>query len=332
MGVLRPAARFDEWLPIRAFWRDGGGWVDWCHFGKRRLTEPFFRDSVIGALRVPFNQAFRRESPIEALAEWRAASPGLAPTAFILHASRCGSTLASQMLAALPGHIMVSEPPMLDAVLHAHGHLHGLPREVQVEWVRGMVSALGQPRNGESALVIKLDAWNVFDLDVLREAFPATPWIYLYRDPLEIAMSQLRERASYLVPGMVGPVLQLIPLAEALAMPTEEYIARVLGAILEAGHARCADSGGILVHYNELPDILHDRLLDVFAIPDTEQARLQMNAVTRWNAKSPTLEFEADSARKQREASLALRDAVSRFAARAYGALEAARATQRSTP
>ena len=45
------------------------------------------------------------------LLDQAAAEPGIDPTGFIFHLARCGSTLVSQMLAALPEHIVLSEAP-----------------------------------------------------------------------------------------------------------------------------------------------------------------------------------------------------------------------------
>ncbi len=46
------------------------------------------------------------------------------------------------------------------------------------------MSAYGQRRRGvEQRLVVKLDAWNIGELALLRECFPDTPWLFLYRDP-----------------------------------------------------------------------------------------------------------------------------------------------------
>ena len=93
--------KLQGWLPIRAWLRDGEWRIDWCWFGEQRLTQPFFRDEVDLALRLPFNQAFRRDTSLATLLDWRVASPGIKPTAFIFHASRCGSTWLAQMLARL---------------------------------------------------------------------------------------------------------------------------------------------------------------------------------------------------------------------------------------
>lgn len=330
MGPVSAAARFDGWVPIRVFWRDGAAAVDWCHFGDTALTEPFFRDSVALALRQPFNQAFRRETPIDALSAWRAASPGLQPTAFVYHASRCGSTLVAQMLAALGTHIVVSEPPMLDALLRARYLDPVLDEATQVEWLRGLVSALGQPRRGETGYVIKLDAWSVFELPLLRTAFPEVPWIYLYRDPLEIAVSQVRERGSYMIPGVLGPALTIFEPAEALQMPAELFIARVLGKMLEAGREGCETAGGHALHYAELPHAVWTSCREMLGVPGDAATREKLQAAARWNAKNPQLEFEADVQRKQREAKPELREVVEQWAAPAYRALEATRMANRS--
>jgi gluconate kinase len=326
------ATRFDGWLPIRVFWRDGKGWVDWCHFGERRLQEPFFRDSVAAALREPFNQAFRRETPIDALREWRERSPGVEPTVFLQHASRCGSTLVSQMLAPLDSHIVMSEPPMMDALLRARYMVAPLDEDIQVEWLRGLISALAQPRNGESRFVVKLDAWSIFELRLMRKAFPETPWVYLYRDPLEIAVSQMQQRGAYMIPGMLGPALELFDVNDVLEMPGEEFIARVLGKILEAGHAGCATEGGIALHYDELPHAMWTSCRHLFGIRDDAASRDALQGAAHWDAKNPQFAFSADSERKQREASPALRELIDRWAAPAYRELERFRTASRARP
>ena len=326
---MRPAARFDGWLPIRVFWRGGQARVDWCHFGAARLTEPFFRDSVAIALRQPFNQVFRRDTPIEALAEWRAESPGIEPTAFLHHASRCGSTLLARMLAGLPSHVVVSEPPMVDAVLAARRMVPGVTEEMQVEWLRGLVSALAQARAGESHFVVKLDAWSILDLDLVRRAFPRTPWIYLYRDPLEIAVSQLRQRGAFMIPGVIGPAVQLFGLRESVEMPSEEFIARVLGRMMDAGAAGCEEAAGLALHYEELPQAAWTLMRDVLGVAEGDAAREALQRAAQWDAKSPQIRFAGDTERKRREASPELRAQVERWAASAYAALERIRAAQR---
>lgn len=303
----------EGWLPIRV-WQEGGQWqVDWCWFGNTRLHQPFFRDAVEDALRLPFNQAFRRKTALSTLSDWQACSPGLAPSAFVYHASRCGSTLISQMLAQLDNHIVISEPPPLDALLRSD-----LPAVERRSAIKGLLSAYGQCRLGvEQRLVIKLDAWNIGELPLLRECFPETPWLFLYRDPLEIAVSHLRRPGMHMVAGMIGPSV----LDEEFPFSSrEDYITRRLGRLLASGLAQCQAFGGLAVNYSELPQAMTGRLATFFAL-EIEQRR-QVFAAVGQHAKQPSQVFVEDSDGKRREATMLLRERVERWAREPYEALE----------
>jgi hypothetical protein len=314
----------DGWIPIRVYAGAAGYRVDWCYFGPRRLTEPFFRDSVEIALQEPFNLAFRQDTTIDSLLNWAHMQPGIQPTAFIYHTSRCGSTLLSRMLMALESHVVVSEPPLLDAVLRAHYSLPTLPADVQVAWVRATLSALAQRRIGtESRFVVKLDAWNITELPLMRSAFPDVPWIFLYRDPLEVAVSQLKMPGAHMVPGVLGPSLASISADEAIAMPRAEFIARILGRIFESGHEGCLTFGGRPVHYRELPDALWTSLAGDFGVATDVVTIEALHDAARLDAKNPHFEFVSDTEQKHRASSEELRRAVDRWAAPAYAALEA---------
>lgn len=324
---------FDGWIPIRIYAGPSGHRVDWCYFGERRLTESFFRESVAAALQDPFNLAFRQDTPIDALLEWAEQQPGIEPTAFIYHATRCGSTLLARMLMALPTHVIVSEPPMLDSVLRAHYFLPTFDSDIQTRWVRATISALAQRRDGsESRFVVKLDAWNITECALMRRAFPDVPWIFLYRDPIEIAVSQTKMAGALMVPGMVGPSLALIPAAEAATMRRAEFMARIIGRILDAGHAECLAGGGRAVHYSELPDALWTSLAEVFKVATDDSTIATLRDAARPDAKNPHFEFVADTDSKQRAADAELRDAITHFATPAFRALEELRMARLESP
>jgi hypothetical protein len=312
------------WLPIRAWRRDGEWRVDWCWFGEQQLTRPFFRDDVDLALRLPFNQAFRRETPLAALLDWQAASQGLAPGALIFHASRCGSTLLAQLLASSERNIVLSEPPPLDNLLRAH-FLDPDAAVQQPGWVRALLSAYGQRRRGsEERLLIKLDAWNVFEAPLLSGLYPDTPRIFLYRDPLEIVVSQLRQPGLHSVPGLLGPSALDFSEDEARAMSPLEFASRSIGRILEQGLKLCRRHGGVPVNYSELPDALWGRLAPLFDVGEADVPRLRELAA--FDAKQPAMWFSADSQRKREAADDRVREAVDRWARAPYESLEALRA------
>lgn len=312
------------WLPIRAWLRDGEWRIDWCWFGEQRLTQPFFRDEVDLALRLPFNQAFRRDTSLATLLDWRVASPGIKPTAFIFHASRCGSTWLAQMLARLDSHIVLSEPPPLDQLLRAH---YGSPLRgaEQCEAVDAMLSALGQHRDGRaSRLVVKLDAWNIHELPLLRRCFPDTPWLFIYRDPLEIAASHLQQPGMHMVPGLIGE--SPLNLADEALTPREAFIACRLGRLFQAAAEQHRQHGGLLLNYSELPQALGGSLRAMFGL-DAVQVGVALQGSGQ-NAKRPEQAFVADIQHKRDGASASLREAVSRWAEAPYQVLETLRLRQ----
>src|SRR6185369_5327085 len=131
---------------------------------------------------------------------------GIAPQGFIFHMSRCGSTLVSRMLGSLPRSIVLSEAGPIDSVLRAGFRAPSLAEAEHVSWLRGMVSALGQRRApDDNRLFIKFDSWSIVYLGLIERAFPEVPWLFVYRDPVEVMVSQMLRRGAHFVPGVIEP-------------------------------------------------------------------------------------------------------------------------------
>src|SRR6185437_13521248 len=90
-GTAWPGA---DWLPVQVVDLGGQVFVDWLYFGARPLREPF-------------NRAFRYRLALADFLAGAAAAQSLKPSGLIFHMSRCGSTLAAQMLAAREDTIVV---------------------------------------------------------------------------------------------------------------------------------------------------------------------------------------------------------------------------------
>jgi hypothetical protein len=299
--------------------------VDWCYLGKERFTAPFFYQAIEDSLRDPFNLLFRYQPSIEKLGEWSKIRPGLKPTGFIFHMSRCGSTLVSQMLAALPDNIVISEAAPLDSVLRAHFRNPQLTEEERIDWLRWMISALGQRRTGdEKHYFIKFDAWNTLALPLIRRAYPDVPWLFLYRDPVEVLVSQLGQRGAHMIPGVIDPVLFGMDLKTATEISPEGYCAKVLAHICEAALEH-RENGGRLINYAELPEALWASGATFFGHGLTDSEVEAMQSVTKFHAKNPATVFEHDSARKRTKATEPVLRAVSEWLAPTYERLEAAR-------
>ncbi len=292
------------WLPEAVVATTAGPAVDWVHFGGARLTEPFFADSLRRARRRPFNRLVRYRTPLSLLA---ADAPQLrAPTGLVFHMSRCGSTLVAQMLAADPASVVVSEAPPLDAVVRFIRSRPAMLLANRLAVLRAMVGALGRQRTDGGHYVVKLDSWHALSLPLFRLAFPDTPWFFLYRDPVEVIVSHLRQRGSQMVPGMGGGREEVVG---ALGMPAERYIAQTLAEICRAAAAH-HDSDGLLVRYDSLPGAVTRQIVPHFGIAANDSVLAAMAHVAERDSKTPMLAFALDSETKRLNASAAVRTAA----------------------
>ncbi len=320
---MRQATQLRDWLPVRVGWQDERPFVDWCFRGDERLTEPFFDQTVQRLLRHPLNQLCRCRTPLDALAELHDEAPGLAPAGFIFHLSRCGSTLVGQMLAALAQNIVISEAGPIDAILRARFHVLGVTDDERRLWLRWIVSALGRQRtDAEAHYFIKFDCWNTIDLPLVRAAFPDVPWVFVYREPVEVLVSHMRRRGAQMLPWVVQPQLFGLELDAAVEMPPEEYSATVLAAICRAALANYDADNALVVNYRQLPAAVTPTLTDFFRVAYTAAERAHMQRAAERDAKNPVMHFTADSNAKQEAATVALQRAADSHLGQLYKQLE----------
>jgi hypothetical protein len=319
-------ARLDGWVPFRIYWPGPEPAVECCYMGGSGFPDPFFTTTMSLELQRPFNTLFRRHASMTELAHWRELSPGLAPAGFIFHSSRCGSTLIARLLATLPENLVLSEPEPISALLCPNPSAPPAPDATRVEWLRCVMSALGQRQSGaERRLFVKFDPTDLFGMALLRQAFPGVPWIYVYRDPVEVLVSNLRRPAPFVTPGMLRVPAPGIETSQS----EEEYAARALGAVLDLVAAHVPDSQALLVHHRELPGEIWGRIARHFglAFSGAEIDRLRDAATV--DAKKPGRPFQPDSESKNREATESVRDLAERWMGAAYRHLEALRTEYR---
>ncbi len=294
------------WVPTAVSYPAGKPVVDWIYAGVRRFSEPFFDDSVKAVRRVPFSRFMRLQSPLARIRNEDVDT--LTPSGFIFHVSRCGSTLVSRMLGAVPGTMTISEAPPLDQVLQAPLQVGTLTEQEHVEWLRGIVTALGRRRAGsETHLFIKMDAWHNHRMDLLRTAFPGAPWVFLYRDPVEVMVSQLSQPGLLSLPGAVDPRFFELADADITRYSREAWLARVLEGIYASGLRAHEDPKCLFVDYCELPEAVCGRIATHFGIEVTPDERTAMRSAAVVHAKNPGIPFERDVDAKQAHATDAIR-------------------------
>lgn len=235
------------WIPDRIVTDSTGAercrWVDVAGV---RFTEPFFDSTVSRRRRESHGE---RWSTVAELLDEAATVPAVNDAVFIFHVSRCGSTLMSQLFGLDERALVLSETPLLDAVLQTDPSR----REHLFE---AALRLLCRPRDGVNPrVVVKTDAWHLFQAATLRRLYPQARFVLLYRQPAAVLGSHHKMRGTHMVPGLLDAAFHVPYDPEKLTL--DQYSAIVLerlyGAMLDAA---AGDERSLLVSYEQgFPDV-----------------------------------------------------------------------------
>ncbi|MEX1309381.1 MAG: sulfotransferase family protein [Candidatus Sulfomarinibacteraceae bacterium] len=324
--AVSPVDDLGGWLPIRAYDAGGRLTLDCCWMGRRRLSEPFFDHTVDAALELPFNRLFRRELDISELVEIESGRPPIRIDALVFHLSRCGSTLIAQMLAALPWTVVASEPSIVDGVIrHARARSDVSDRTLAT-WLGALLGWLVRPRAGrERAHFVKLDPWHTVHLPLFQRAFPETPCVFVYRDPVEVLVSLELEPGGRLIPGAIDPALLDLSMEEAMALDRADYHSRVLRLICDAALESFRPGVDLLVNHDQLPEWVGSVLCGELGFDLSDEDRGRMKERSTYRAKFAGETHIDDTEHKRASATGGIRRAAEQWLAEPYARLESAR-------
>lgn len=318
-----------DWMPFAIRWEGPEPVVDWCYLGDHRFREPFFDQAIQQRQRHPKYREWHRVTPLDVLFDQNATQTGVHPTGFIFHTARCGSTLIAQMLAASPENIAISEASIFSSVFGANAPGLRLGEDGQVELVRAIVHALGRRRNEtEKRYFIKFSRGSILELPLIQRAFPDVPWIFVYRDPLEVLVAHLQHSVDRLPPGVIESGLVPDDPVVLRQMSPAEFWARVLARRCAAALGFREYGKSLLVNYAQLPGIVWKALSDFFGVTFSAEDIARMVQVAKFNAKDPSTLFTGDSQTKRQAATDAMRAAVDRWVMPYYQRLESIRLSQ----
>jgi hypothetical protein len=285
--LLPAAALLDlrDWFPVTLTQQHE---IVWRHLPER-FTTPFFNDALHPGQHE--RACVTPWPPAPPLAHALQQLPHVAPSAFVFHVSRCGSTLLTQLLTTLPQCIVMSEPPIIDACLRSTRHL--TPAQ-QIDLLQYMMRALGQQRQTlENRFIIKLDSWHIQYLPLLRTAFPHTACWFLYREPQAVLASHQRQRGPQMVPGLILPQqLPQQPGPELAPGDLDGYCIGVLAWMMRQALTHAAHLQWL--NYSELPDAIWHRLLPQMGVQCDAAHIAAMRARAGFHAKNRDSAFHGD--------------------------------------
>ncbi|KEH08030.1 sulfotransferase family protein [Delftia lacustris] len=280
------------WLPHRYEARTRS--IQWC-LPDGPATEPFHDEYISRCLqRRLLNQFIRPRTP---LAELCAASAprrwGHRPAGFIFHLSRCGSTLVSGSLSELDSTLVLSEPPVFTELLLDTS----LDRAQKREGIAGLVSAITVAVPGRHDLVVKWNAWDIFQWELLQDLYPEVPSLMLVRDPVEILASHHRQAGRHMSgdPSLAGasPVFCCGRSSQPFVSMLDHRM-RVLQALMERMRGLHESQGVPVLHYSQLGAGAMEQIARRFGLHASEAARQRIAVRLSQHAKALDQRFSPD--------------------------------------
>lgn len=288
----------------------GPGAVLWADIGQHRFREWQYMYTVQALAREGrIGEAFKTDFSI--LLDDRILADPISPSGFMFHISRCGSTLSAKALARSSRHVVINQGGPLQRGFWAkvtrdwQQPLEASPENLHA--FRNLVLAMARRRNADELYsFVKFISWNTLYMDFAMRAFPEVPSVFLYRDPVEVIASVLRETSAVMwAKGRrQAGFLTGLPWQDTIAMPDVEYLARIFARYLELADeagARVADINYRSINPDNFPAMLSRGLkFD----PGTDELALMCEQF-RFHSKddSDSQTFKDDSAAKQSEIS-----------------------------
>lgn len=258
----------------------------------------------------------------------RSIEPEILPSGFIFHISRCGSTLVSNALRAIPGTIVISEPQPISSIVEVLNDENGCERPCSTEnmhedILRGLVNAYGQRRVGnENGLVIKFTSWNILRMQTIRRLWPNVPVLVVVRHPIEVAVSCLKSPTGWMNWRDNAEVCSKLlgwTREECALLNAEAFCARVIGEFCRKAGAE-EDPLRRIIDYDE---ITLNNIIDIakffsLEVPLASVEQIKDSLMMYSKSAAPTITFVSDRDTKRKQASESLRAEVGKWAQLPY--------------
>jgi hypothetical protein len=316
------------WLPVDAVVVDGRPGLWWMEMSDVSLAEPFFQQTVERA-KAENQRRGELFTEFDVLLQLEKVLDSVAPTGFIFHSSRCGSTLVANACRAITNSIILSEANAIDKLVArfiTDAPEGGVKESLYSVFLRGVVHALGQRRTGnEQHLFVKFACCSFAQIERIRRIWPHVPWVFLYRDPVETIVSNINSVPPWLLDTdrrVLASIIETLP-AAVEEMRIEELCARTIGSFYATAE-RVADDCGMLVNYNQLSVPVISTVLRFFKVsPSSEELEIIERGSRIYSKEaSGTRTFVADTEAKQQLASNLVREVAETWAMKPYELLE----------
>lgn len=284
----------------------GSGKVLWADIGDHPFREWQFMYTIQSLAQASaIGDAFMTDFAI--LQDDRILADPIEPEGFMFHISRCGSTLSAKALARSPRHVVINQGGPLQrgfwATITKDWTQDAEPSAENLKAFRNLVLAMTRRRSPEQAhAFVKFISWNTLYMDFAMRAFPDVPAIFLYRNPVEVIASVLRETSAVLwAKGRrQAGFLTGLDWQTTAEMDAVEYLALIFARYLKLAE----EASGRIAHinYTEINPANFPAMLSrgLNFHPDAEEMALMLEQF-QFHSKddSDKKQFTSDSAEKR---------------------------------
>ncbi|MGH1540437.1 MAG: hypothetical protein ACRBHB_08435 [Arenicella sp.] len=281
------------WVPRQFVERSGKAYVEFVDFNNQELKASFLRQDLERYSRRVFVE-------LDSLWQYECSSEFLSQNikGMIFHMSRCGSTLAANMLRQHRACQVIAEADVIGQFLHTfRGPQHELVRHLRL-----ILSLLFHSFcNNNQTLIIKWTSWNIFIIDAICQAVPSVPLCYLYREPDEVLVSLTQNLAEWQDPKLIkrklnetsnsfqgsaksNPYIDLLIRSKAETASTEEIAARFIGQCCTAAFE--SKTPLLMVPYPSLPEAVFTHIAPHMDIEMDGMTKSLARTESRWNTKT----------------------------------------------
>lgn len=120
------------------------------------------------------------------------------PAGFVFHMSKCGSTLMAKALDQPDNQMIIKEPTPLHENLWQYltdnWQNPVAPTVDNLRLIRNLIQLLGRLRTPKQrSYYVRFRSWNITFVEIIQQAFPETPCLFMYRDPVKVMSSILNK-------------------------------------------------------------------------------------------------------------------------------------------
>ncbi|HEX7296142.1 MAG TPA: hypothetical protein VF251_10345 [Pyrinomonadaceae bacterium] len=312
-----------SYFPVDAVIRDGKPQIEWLKMPDLNFREPFFHQTVQRA-RQSNTSSF---TDLEVLLQVAKATPAISPSGFIFHTSRCGSTLVANACRALHATRVIAEAPVIDKLisrLFTDAEPGSTKEVIYLSLIRAAAQSLARDLEEGSRYFVKFACASILQVKALRRTWPDVPFLIMFRDPIDVTVSNLRNPPEWMSvdsnPAAAAAIIG-VGVNQLSGMADVEFCARALGRYYAAAESFAGDHKTHLVDYSQLTAERLMQILGWFGAPPSPTEAAEVEHCLISYSKDPARVFRPDTAEKRAAASRQVIEAVEKWAVPLYDRL-----------